>query len=193
MSFILCEQRDADCRLAFQLYRKYLDANKWRFAPSAFALASSKCWFDCNDHRCPHDGRMISVQLGESEVADGTTELSMSVRLAGAWQSEEHKVIYSGITYYNLSGDNGGLVNGHGHWRYDEFRVDDCKRVLHEIEWGNGARWLIKCRDVEHRYTPDNGEHGSDGPGATRPQSDSQGSDKPRADTEGRFPIAGAW
>lgn len=82
----------------------------------------------------------------------------MSVRLAGAWLKEEHEILYSGISAYDLSGSSTDLINGHGDWRYDEFRVDDAKQVLHEIEWGNGARWLIKCRDVEHHYTPDNGE-----------------------------------
>ena len=160
MPFILDQQRDADCRLAFELYRKYLDDNKWRFPPSAFALASSDWWFDFNDHRCPHDGRIISVKLYETDIAEGTTEISLSVRLAGAWQDEEHEIIYSGISAYDLGGSDADLASGHGDWRYDEFRVDDTKQVLHEIEWGNGARWLIKCRDVEHRYTPNNSESG---------------------------------
>ena len=141
MSFILDEQRDADCRLAFELYRVYLDDNKWRFPPSAFALASSDWWFNFNDHRCPHDGRLISVQLHETESGDGETGLSMSVRLAGAWKNEEHEISYSGITAYDLGGGEADLIRGHGDWRYDEFRVDDAKQAIHEIEWRHGARW----------------------------------------------------
>jgi hypothetical protein len=95
----------------------------------------------------------------------------MSVRLEGAWESEEHEIIYSGITAYDLGAADGDLIKGHGDWVYDEFRVDDSKRVLHEIEWGNGARWLIKCRDIEHHYTPSSREQDGGGQPATRPAS----------------------
>ena len=46
---------------------------------------------------------------------------------------------------------------GHGDWRYDEFRVTDNGRLLHEIEWWTwqeGGTWLIEADDVEHRWVP---------------------------------------
>lgn len=40
---------------------------------------------------------------------------------------------------------------GHGDWRYDEFRVTDAGHLVHEIEWwaaGEAGRWLIEAGDV---------------------------------------------
>jgi hypothetical protein len=50
---------------------------------------------------------------------------------------------------------------GHADWRYDELRLDDAGRVVHEIEWWKEretARWLITADDVELTWHPDGGE-----------------------------------
>lgn len=158
MAFILDAQRHVDCRLAYMLYRKYLEDNKWRFPASAFALAASDWWHNFNDRRCPHDGSIISVEIADSEAPDGSTECSIKVLLAGAWGRERHEIIYSGIREYDLAAESPQLNRGHGDWCYDEFRVDGNKNVIHEIEWTNGARWVIVCRDIGHTCLMDSSE-----------------------------------
>lgn len=155
MSFILGEQRDVDCLLAFELYRKYLNEFEWKFPPSAYALASSDWWYDCHDKRCPHDGRVQRVEFREIEIPNERNELEISISLAGAWGGESHEIVYSGVTDYHLSSAKRGSAGGRSFWRYDEFQISDGGQLRHEIEWGDDARWEIQCRDIQHRFSPD--------------------------------------
>jgi len=156
MTFILAAQRDRDAVAAFNNYTAYLRDNERRFPASAYALTTSDWYFDFNDHRCPHDAWLEAAAFAElasgsrSEVRTST----LSIRLLGAYHDGYIELIYPEVYAYHF--EMPYSKQGHGEWRYDEFRVDERGRVLHEIEWampGHEGRWLITASDVHYRWT----------------------------------------
>ena len=157
MSYVLAKQRDADVVAAFAEYRAYLHANKTFFPPSAYDLASSHWYFDSTDHRCPHDSWLESATIHEpgSGSRREIRSVALTVRLLGAYHDGYIEFRYPDVHSYELSMFD--LPRGHGDWRFDEFRLGDNGRVIHEIEWATGGdtgRWLIEASDVLYKWLP---------------------------------------
>lgn len=161
MSFILSNERDAgpaETLQAFENYRRYLSANQARFPASAFALASSDWYFDGHDHRSPHDGWLESVAIDErgTRVRQENRTCSIRIVLVGAYHDCRIELHYAKVHSYRFEHVDAG--SGAGDWRYDEFRLDDESRVIHEIEWatshGRSATWLIAAADVQFKILP---------------------------------------
>ncbi len=155
MTYILAaDGRDDDVGGAFRRYQAYLKAKRERFPPAAYALATSDWWFNFNDHRCPHDSWVESVEFVESRARDGRrfkNSLALRVRLLGAYHDDHIELYYPQVFGYSLSCESSG---GHRDWRYDELRVTDEGRLVHEIEWWGATetgRWLIEASDLEYR------------------------------------------
>jgi hypothetical protein len=157
MSYVLAEQRDSDVVAAFANYREYLHSKRTLFPPSARALAVSDWYFDFGDRRCPHDSWLESATICEPS-SGSRRELrssTLTIRLLGAYHDGYIELVYPDVVTYDLNTTN--VRQGHGNWRYDEFRLSDNGRVIHEIEWasfGPTARWLIEASDVIHRWLP---------------------------------------
>lgn len=159
MAFILLAERDADCVGAFRRYRDYLSRSKSSFPHRAFELACSDWYFDSSDHRCPHDAWLESMVI--SEPATGSRQevrhTSIRIRLLGAYHDGFIEFVYPQVFNYQVGSPS--CERGLGDWRYDEFRVESDRRVIHEIEWaGFGARlasrWVIEASDVEFQWIP---------------------------------------
>jgi len=135
MTYLLSAQSDADLPDMYPRYMAYLESVRDRFPSSALALAASGWYFDFSDHRCPHDAWLESVaisELGTGRRGESRT-LSMTVRLLGAYHDGYIEFHYPQVFSYRLNVPDGG--NGHRDWRYDEFRLSENGRLLHEIEW----------------------------------------------------------
>jgi hypothetical protein len=157
MSYVLDKQRDTDVVAAFREYRAYLASNATQFPPSAHELATSDWYFDFNDHRCPHDAWLETATFSESSTGsrNEVRTSTLTVRLLGAYHDGHIEFVYPEVRAYELNMSH--LAQGHGDWRYDEFRVTPAGRVIHEIEWavfGYAGRWLIEAADVSHRWIP---------------------------------------
>jgi hypothetical protein len=79
----------------------------------------------------------------------------MTIRLLGAYHDGYIEFHYPTVFEYRLLA--GTLGQGHGDWRYDEFRLDEQGRLIHEIEWaayGAIGTWLIVASDVHHKWIP---------------------------------------
>ena len=143
---------------AFDAYRRYLAANQARFPVGAYALASSNWYFDANDHRSPHDGWLESITLEEDGTGARREIRACSIRvvLLGAYHDCRIELTYPKVCSYRLGSRDSGT--GAGDWRYDEFRLNDDGRVIHEIEWASGpergASWLIEAADVQFKVLP---------------------------------------
>lgn len=159
--YILSAQRDTPPERAhepyhdpFPAYDAYLAANRGRFPPGAYALATGAWWYDPRDPRCPHDAWLEAAIL--REPAEGERHeirtTALSVRLLGAYHDGHIELAYPRVFAYGM--DARDTAGGHGDWRYDEFRVSDRGRLIHEIEWADGATWLIEADDVEYRWIP---------------------------------------
>jgi hypothetical protein len=157
--FILGPERDADVVAAFKRYNAYLREHTARFPPSAHALALSDWYYGFSDHKAPHDAWLETTTISEvsssAEGSKGMRETSLTIRLLGAYQDGHIEFHYPKVFAYQLNAEN--LRQGHGDWRYDEFRLDDQGRLVHEIEWaafGASSNWVIVASDVEHRWQP---------------------------------------
>jgi hypothetical protein len=161
MSFILANEWDAGPAAAIQAledYRRYPSANQARFPVGAFALASLNWCFDANDHRSPHDGWLESVMIEERGTGARRENRACSIRvvLLGAHHDCRIELNYAKVYSYRF--ENFDSAKGASDWRYDEFRLADGGRAIHEIEWatghGRGASWLIEAADVQFKILP---------------------------------------
>jgi len=81
--------------------------------------------------------------------------LSLRLRLLGAYHDGYIELLYPRVFGYRLNVEHGEM--GHRDWRYDELRVSDQGRVIHEIEWWGSkvkGRWLIEASDVQLQWVP---------------------------------------
>lgn len=157
MTFILGANREDDSDDWYTKYVEYLAANRHRFPPGAYALATSTWYFGFNDPRGPHDAWLADVTIREPDTGTWgeARPVSIRVRLLDAWNSGHIELVYPRVYAYRIVMT--GTEARHGDWRYDEFRVTDHGHLLHEIEWWSSAEtgtWLIEADDVEHRWTP---------------------------------------
>ncbi len=160
MTFILTAQRGPgpdEVREAFRRYNEYLEANRDRFPPSAYALATAHWYFGSDDRRCPHDGWLEAIEISEPSSGERHEKrtVSIRVRLLGAYHDGHIELLYPRVYRYRLDIHHGDL--GHRDWRYDEFRLSDDGHLLHEIEWWEyreTGRWLIEADDVHLSWHP---------------------------------------
>ena len=160
MAFILAAERDGSgdaCATAFARYSEYLAANRARFPSSAYELATSEWYFDFADQRCPHDAWLEAVEISEPSAGarNADRRTSIRVRLLSAAHDGHFEFYYPLAHSYELALTDG--IEGHGDWRYDEFRLSEAGHVIHEIEWAGRAdrgRWLIEASDVLYSWRP---------------------------------------
>ena len=155
--FILNAERDHDPVGSFQRYKEYLQDNQCRFPKSAYALANSDWYMNFTVHKCPHDAWLESIRINESSSGENHEErgVSITIRLLSAYHDGYIEFHYSQVFEYKLHSFS--LSRGHRDWRYDEFRVDDENRLVHEIEWSgpfDTGSWLIVASDVEFKWMP---------------------------------------
>lgn len=149
--FILAPERDEDPEGAFERYDEYIRRESTRFPPGALELAASDWYFDFEDHRGPHDAWLVSAALEETGVGARHHEraLALRLRLLNAYHDQELQFFYPKVVAYTFEGMS--VAAGHGDWRYDEFRLDDAGRLIHEIQWHaehERAVWRITSTDV---------------------------------------------
>ncbi|MGY4535281.1 hypothetical protein ACVW0Y_004434 [Pseudomonas sp. TE3786] len=135
----------SDEKRQWEAYEFYLYQHKDDFPPSAYAFATASWHYDPQHHHCPHDSWLESVVI--TELSEGLRKeqrtLQIKAVLLGAFHDGHLEIQYLDVHSYEMRND----AAHQGDWLYDEVRVSDAGRVIHEIEWVNG-RWLIECRDI---------------------------------------------
>ena len=155
MAFILSKQRHEDSEKAFQKYNKYLYENKNNFPPVAFELATSDWYYGFDDHRAPHDSWLEELIISEksSGKRHEIRHISIKIILLGAYHDGYIEFSYPKVFRYAI---NSGQSNqGHGDWRYDEFRLSDSGNLIHEIEWAGDdppGNWIIEAADIHFKW-----------------------------------------
>jgi len=109
-----------------------------------------------NFHECPHDAWLESITIVEpsSGARNELRTAAITIKLLGAYHDGIIELHYPRVFEYRLN--SFALDGGHRDWRYDEFRVDDKNRLVHEIEWcgkRETGSWLIIASDVEFKWT----------------------------------------
>ena len=152
--FILSAERERDVSQAFANYSTYLKEHRAEFPPSAYALATSEWYFDPSVHQAPHDAWLESFSINErsSGARNEIRQTAITIKLLGAYHDAYIEFHYPCVFEYRTTID---VANGHGDWRYDEFRLDEQGRLVHEIEWATDratASWLIVASDVQYTW-----------------------------------------
>lgn len=154
--FILSNDgRDENVDACFEAYSAYLAEKAAVFPPSALALAKSEWYFDFRDPRSPHDAWLEAATLEQSLRDDRSSALSLAVRLRSAYGNGTILLRYLDVATFSLS-----EVGHPGHpadWRYDELRLSDSGRLVHEIEWWSSrerGRWIVEASDLTLTWLP---------------------------------------
>jgi len=155
--YILGEQRDKDVEGAFSRYEKYLSENRNLFPSSAYALATSDWYFGFSDHKAPHDSWLEAISISEpsSGSRNEIRTVSIRIKLLSAFHDGFIELEYPEVYEYEINAST--LGQGHGDWRYDQFRLNEKDQLIHEIEWasyGLENTWKIVASDVKHRWVP---------------------------------------
>lgn len=159
MAYILTKDRPKNSYEEWQAgwaaYCAHLDSVKNRLPRAAYEFATAPWHYNFEDHRSPHDGWLEEVVISEPASGERREIRSLEIvaRLLASYHDGRIELKYSGVHSYSLaSGITDGA--GHGDWLYDEIRLSERGRALHEIEWSGGGLWLIECDDVAYRWAP---------------------------------------
>lgn len=158
MTFILNQTDDPyEQNRRFAAYQQYLQANKDRFPPSAFAFAIAPWHYDISDSRCPHDSWVEELIISEPARGERSENrwLEISVRLLGAYHNGHLELRYVDVKSYHLDvpAETVRPFIGHGDWLLDEVRLSESSLVLHEIRFERG-HWQIECTDIKASWHP---------------------------------------
>ena len=154
--YILGEQRDKDVEGAFNRYEQYLKENSDCFPKSAYALATSDWYYGFSDHKAPHDAWLEAITISEpsSGSRNEIRTVSISIKLLSAYHDGYIEFQYPEVFEYKVNAHTFG--QGHGDWRYDQFRLNEKGKLIHEIEWatyGATNNWVIVASDVQHKWS----------------------------------------
>jgi len=123
-------------------------------------LARSEWYYDPSDHRCPHDAWLEELRIREtgSGARQSKRSADIAVRLLGAHHDGHIELRYRDVRRYDCRLNHPNAVHvAHADWRYDEFRLSEAGRLIHEIEWwhmGETGRWIIEAADVTFSWIP---------------------------------------
>ena len=139
-------------------YNKYLEENRGRFLSGAFEFAEADWLYNPEDHRCPHDSWIESLEVFEKanacDIKIRTVEIKLT--LLGAYHGGRIEIVYSGVTRYNISFESGSnpYAKAHSDWLIDEIRLSESGAVIHEIEFWRDAKTIIECEDLRYSWIP---------------------------------------
>ncbi|WP_020394444.1 hypothetical protein [Thiolinea disciformis] len=152
MTYILAkDERDKNTSAAFKKYYQYIESIKDFIPLNLYDLINSGWYYDFNDHRSPHDAWLDSLFFQESRKFNDIKEINLFITLAGAFNDSKLKFSYKNIISLDIKTYN--LKDGHGDWRYDEFRLSSSGYLIHEIEWYNYSlttNWIIEAESIEY-------------------------------------------
>lgn len=138
----------------WQAYCDYLESVREQLPKSAYEFATADWHYNFSDHRSPHDSWLEELSI--SERASGERKqhrlIEIFVLLFAAYHDGYIKLTYKNVRCYSLEKNQSSKIENND-WLYDEIRLSDDGRVLHEIDWVDG-HWLIECEDVLYEWKP---------------------------------------
>lgn len=149
-------------------YHEYLESLRDRMPQAAFEFATAPWHYDNKDSRGLHDSWVNSLAIIEPAQGENSEvrSLEIELRLFGPYHDGITILKYYGVHSYSL--DSSLPPNhpratqiGHGDLLIDEIRLTEEGKVLHEIEFDRGSRWIIVCADIECTFHPNEKWRGS--------------------------------
>lgn len=140
--------------LTFELYKSYIDYNKWRIPMSALELIANPDWTGGSQSKSPYYSDLVSVEI--RDLGSQQAELKLSLTKDMYVETPLSIVItYQGLFDLEIQ-STPGLSETETKWRYEQFLYFDPypehaikdKMFVHQIEWINGTIWSITARDI---------------------------------------------
>jgi hypothetical protein len=126
---------------------------------SLVECSDSEWYRSPEDHRCPHDAWVESIQIVEPSACDRREKRSINIhiRLLGAYQGGMIDLIYANVSSYSVEVNRSiwrGTAIGHGDWLEDHIEQSaDGTLIIHEIKFESGTI-SASARDVRYRWSP---------------------------------------
>ena len=133
-------------RSGWDNYQRYLKSISSKLPDSTLSYASAEWHYNHLEHRAPHDAWLQKLEILEFGN-DKTRSRHIVATFLGAYHDGVIVLEYSDVLSYSMRGSAENL----GDWQYDEIRLSEDGKVLHEIEFDRGV-WLIICRDMDYRW-----------------------------------------
>ncbi|HMQ11030.1 MAG TPA: hypothetical protein PKC21_08305 [Oligoflexia bacterium] len=153
--YYLSKQRNKNVVLAYEKYMGYIESQQDLFSKNILKLIQSDWYYNPNEPKCPHDAWLENLFISEKSYGDRNEKsaTSISITLLNAYHNATITFEYENVISYNLS----FLKNKHARqdWLYDEFRVSENKKILHEIEWSGFktlSTWTIEAEDIHYKF-----------------------------------------
>jgi hypothetical protein len=127
-------------------YQQYLKSISSRLPDSALAYALAEWHYNHLEHRAPHDAWLQKLEILGLEGGEGRNCRIVATFL-GAYHDGIISLEYLDVLSYSICSSAENL----GDWQYDEIRLSEDGKVIHEIEFDRGT-WLIICRDMNYRW-----------------------------------------
>jgi hypothetical protein len=142
-------------------YQSRLQKIKKSMSPSVQEYALADWHYNTLDPRCPHDAWLENIIIREPASGERSEirTLEIEMRLLGAYHDGYIEFLYKEVESYcfdqpHRRGRWETVPKGHGDWVIDEVDLSNHGYILHEIEWRDGGRWSIECRDFEFKWIP---------------------------------------
>ena len=144
-----------NANLVFELYRSYIQHNKWRIPQSVLDVIEHPEWSGGSTSRAPYYSQLVGMQ--SSNLGKPNAELKLILQkdmyVDSAFNIE---ITYSGVFGLDIP-HQGMLSEEQLIWRYEQFLYFDAyqshqikdKLFMHQIEWVGGVIWSIIAREVK--------------------------------------------
>ncbi len=141
--------------LPFELYKSYINHNKWRIPQSALDIIACTDWSGGSDSKAPYYSHLTDMQISDLGSPESTLKLLLQkdMYVDSPFQLE---ITYKGLFALDIPKHEifpeQSLI-----WRYEQFLYFDAyhsagiknKLFTHQIEWVTGQVWSITAREIE--------------------------------------------
>jgi len=142
----------------FEAYDEYLRALGDRLPASVREFILAPWYHDYESHLCSYDAWLESAQFSEPSTGpqQQIRSLEFEIRLLGPYHDGHIVYRYKNVQNYSLTlpAVNESIGAAHDGWRLDEIRLSHASKVIHEIAFKSGARWLIESDSISHSWIP---------------------------------------
>jgi hypothetical protein len=139
---------DEEVEASFRAYQEYLESIKDKL-PAGAAYYASNIWpAGTLDHGHPHDAAFEKVRWEVSASGDheDIRPQHLHLRLLGPY--------HDGYIEFHYKDVHDCTLTAALEWMYDEVRLSEEGRVVHEIRFDADNYWLIECADFTYEWKP---------------------------------------
>ena len=120
---------------------------------------STAPWYsNLDDHRCPRDASLESVEVRKSDRGVRSAERPGVITITLLSANHDGRIVfaYSGVRSHSLPSYL--CDQGVGDWLRDEFTKSEAGFTSHRITWCSGAsgtsQWVIEAEEVTYEWIP---------------------------------------